>query len=431
MAAASDGDEMMADADDGFQTDDRDAWNRLSGIALAWSLAISVALAAHCSQGDRRQDDKRLRLQQFQGWQFLMCCIIIWHHYCNPSIFSQVAYCSVTFFVFFSGVVTQYAYADKMSGVKAHLLSFYLRRIARVLPMYYGIHFLVLVLSGKSLATDFQDSVLMICTWHGSSPATNFPAWTVCALGWCWLFAPLPSRLLCCMRQRFGSSAHYPMALWSCLMALGFCDEVWARLAYRQNEYMDLDYWFYETRHNVFIFCLGMGVAELALHLPDAPHMAWFWPICCDVTLLMTLALTASWKQGWPTWGCSYWSGSFAPVTVWVLTSTLGHQSLLNRICSHRILHNLGEYSMQIYLLANPLHDLLPVELEPILLYAVIVTISVAVADLAERPWSEFLKKATDKLQRGAAGPSQDLEDGILLSTAPSARGAPGLSSAK
>ena len=29
------------------------------------------------------------------------------------------------------------------------------------------------------------------------------------------------------------------------------------------------------------------------------------------------------------------------------------------------ILHNLGEYSMQIYLLANPLHDLLPVELEP------------------------------------------------------------------
>ena len=19
------------------------------------------------------------------GWQFLMCCIIIWHHYCNPT----------------------------------------------------------------------------------------------------------------------------------------------------------------------------------------------------------------------------------------------------------------------------------------------------------------------------------------------------------
>ena len=33
----------------------------------------------------------------------------------NPSIFSQLAYCSVTFFVFFSGVVTQYAYVVPLS----------------------------------------------------------------------------------------------------------------------------------------------------------------------------------------------------------------------------------------------------------------------------------------------------------------------------
>ena len=46
------------------------------------------------------------------GWQFVICCIIIWHHYCNPMIFSQLAYLSVTFFVFFSGFITQYAYAD-------------------------------------------------------------------------------------------------------------------------------------------------------------------------------------------------------------------------------------------------------------------------------------------------------------------------------
>jgi hypothetical protein len=29
-----------------------------------------------------------------------------------------------------------------------------------------------------------KDSVLLLCTWHGSSPSTNFPAWTVCALFW-------------------------------------------------------------------------------------------------------------------------------------------------------------------------------------------------------------------------------------------------------
>ena len=45
------------------------------------------------------------------------------------------------------------------------------------------------------------------------------------------------------------------------------------------------------------------------------------------------------------------------------------------------ILHNLGEYSMQIYLLANPLHDLLPLELEPSLgtrLGAVAVSLKVS-----------------------------------------------------
>ncbi|CAE7219131.1 unnamed protein product [Symbiodinium pilosum] len=344
-----------------------------------------------------------------------MCCIIIWHHYCNPSIFAQLAYCSVTFFVFFSGFVTQYAYADKMSGVKAHLLSFYLRRIARVLPMYYSIHFLVLVFSGKSLATDFQDSVLMFCTWHGSSPATNFPAWTVCALVWCWLFAPLPSRILFLMRQRLGSSAKYSLALWMCLLTLGFCNEVWSRVAYQQDEDMDLDYWFYETKHNVFVFCLGMGISEVAQHMPDASHLSWVWPICCDVTLLLTLGFTASWERLFPSWGCSYWSGAFAPVAVWVLTSTLGHQSILNRICSHGILQTLGDYSMQIYLLANPLHDLLSQDVEPILLYAFVITAAVASADLAERPWSEFLKKSTDEMQRRSAGSSMGFDDGILL----------------
>ncbi|CAE7300417.1 unnamed protein product [Symbiodinium natans] len=415
MQHGDDDGETLAEAElDGFQADDRSSWNRLSGLAFAWALAISVALAVQCAQGDRRQE-KRLRLEHFNGWQFIMCCVIIWHHYCNPSIFAELAYCSVTFFVFFSGFVTEYAYADKMSGVKAHLRSFYLRRIVRVLPMYYGIHFLVLVSSGKSLATDFQDSVLMLCTWHGSSPATNFPAWTVCALVWCWLFAPLASRILFHMRQRFGSGAKYPLALWTCLLTLGLCDEVWSRLVFQQDEDMDLDYWFYETKHNVFIFCLGMGVAEVARHMPDAPHLAWLWPVCCDVTLLATLVLTASWNGAAPSWGSSYWSGSLAPVAVWVLTSTLGHQSLLNRVLSHRILHTLGEYSMQIYLLANPLHDLLPEEIEPILLYAFIIALSVAAADLVEHRWSEFLKKATDRLQRGASGPTVDLEDGILL----------------
>lgn len=122
----------------------------------------------------------------------MICCVIIWHHYCDPNNFAQIAYCSVTFFVFFSGFVTQHAYADartafklgryctaltiascslhlnvrgiasalpedKMAGPKANLLSFYLRRVGRVLPIYYGIHFLVLIANKESPTTDFQD----------------------------------------------------------------------------------------------------------------------------------------------------------------------------------------------------------------------------------------------------------------------------------
>lgn len=135
----------------------------------------------------------------------MICCIIIWHHYCNPRIFSQLAYASVTFFVFFSGFITQYAYADtwpnyitqwqsdkiswliqkmmetpdnrmapnvsvcillfleadkdKMAGPKANLISFFVRRIGRVLPIYYAIHFAVLRATGQAWTADFQERI--------------------------------------------------------------------------------------------------------------------------------------------------------------------------------------------------------------------------------------------------------------------------------
>ena len=67
---------------------------------------------------------------------------------------------------------------------------------------------------------------------------------------------------------------------------------------------------------------------------------------------------------------------------------------------------------MQIYLLANPVHDLaqeLAKEpLEPLLLYFFIIAAAVAVADLIEKPLSQ-LKKFSDRLQ-----PVRE-EDGSLL----------------
>ncbi|CAJ1370889.1 unnamed protein product [Effrenium voratum] len=378
-----------------------------SGLAFAWTLATTVAMLLQATQPEKGA----LRLEHFNGWQFMICCVIIWHHYCDPNNFAQIAYCSVTFFVFFSGFVTQHAYADKMAGPKANLLSFYLRRVGRVLPIYYGIHFLVLIANKESPTTDFQDSVLMLCTWHGSSPSTNFPAWTVCALFWCWLFAPLPSKLILWIRQSCGASAKYPLAVWLVLVILGTLDEIWSRFVL-QDEDMDLDFWFYETKHNVFIFALGMGTCEVAQRLPARGLWKWFWPLWCDATLLGTLLVTATWTatDGFISWGSTFWSGCYAPVAVWVLSSTLGHQSLLNRLISHRLLRLLGEYTMQIYLLANPIHDLLP-QVDVSQLYLAIFVCSVALTDLVERPMAERLKRATDALQSTGARE----EDGSLL----------------
>eukprot|EP00913_Durusdinium_trenchii_P001002 g923.t2 len=175
------------------------------------------------------------------------------------------------------------------------------RGVGRVLPIYYGIHFMVLLSNGQSWSTDFQGSVLMLCTWHGSAPSSNFPAWTVCALLWCWLFAPLPSKLIFWARQSFGHGELYSLTLWSLLVLLGALDEFW---------------------HNVFIFTLGLCTCEVALSLPPAkgPYN-WFWPVWCDVTLLGFLLLTAKWNYetglSGLSWGSSFWSGCFAPVAVW------------------------------------------------------------------------------------------------------------------
>eukprot|EP00434_Breviolum_minutum_P016173 symbB.v1.2.014252.t1/scaffold1038.1/size142643/12 len=354
------------------------------------------------------------------SWQFVICCIIIWHHYCNPMIFSQLAYLSVTFFVFFSGFITQYAYADKMAGPKANLLSFYLRRIARILPVYYTIHFLVLLANGQAWTTDFKDSVLMLCTWHGSSPSTNFPAWTVCALVWCWLFAPLPSKVVFWARQSLGARATYPLSLWLCMVILGIFNEAWSR-SVTQDPDMDLDFWFYETRHNIFIFTLGLCCCEVAQTLPATSSglWSWFWPIWCDTTLIGTLLLTASYSNG-ISWSSRFWSGSYAPVALWVLSSTLGHQSCLMRISSHSLLQLLGDYTMQMYLLANPVHDFIIPNGDPILLYLFILVTSVAVTDLIEQPMAEKLKKLSDRIQRPGGGcPQSFLETCMVTSIIP------------
>ncbi|CAK9039977.1 unnamed protein product [Durusdinium trenchii] len=419
-------DEFPEDASEPEATEDPDMFRnvRLSWMACGWTLATTLALLLHVKTSGREVGRvgregrvEKTRLLQFNGWQFVICCIIIWHHYCDPSIFSQLAYASVTFFVFFSGFITQYAYGDKMAGPKANLISYYIRRVGRVLPIYYGIHFMVLLSNGQSWSTDFQGSVLMLCTWHGSAPSSNFPAWTVCALLWCWLFAPLPSKLIFWARQSFGHGELYSLTLWSLLVLLGALDEFWSRTA-PLDEDMDLDFWFYETRHNVFIFTLGLCTCEVALSLPPAkgPYN-WFWPVWCDVTLLGFLLLTAKWNYetglSGLSWGSSFWSGCFAPVAVWVLSSTVGYQSLLHRLSSHRLLQMLGDYSMQIYLLANPVHDLLP-ETDPIFLYASILAISVALTDLLEEPLHRRLKTFSDRLQQ----PGGEEEDPRLLADA-------------
>ena len=67
-----------------------------------------------------------------------------------------------------------------------------------------------------------------------------------------------------------------------------------------------------ETRHNVFIFCLGLCTCEVALYLPAGRGpWNWFWPIWCDATLLLTLLVTANISSEGLTWGSRYWSGCY------------------------------------------------------------------------------------------------------------------------
>lgn len=383
--------------------------------ALAWSLITTAALffakKRSCSQALPQSQTHKLRLDHFSGYQFLMCCIIIWHHYFESSFFTQIAYHSVTFFVFFSGFVTQHAYRDKMSGPEMHLIAFFLRRIGRVLPLYYAIHFAVLRLQGQPWWTGFWRSALMMCTWYGSSPETNIPAWTVCALVWCWLSAPLAAWLL---RQVNGLG---PLGLWLAMLAAGIVYELWSRLAYDEDGPLDRDYWFYETRTNVLIFWLGMACADVAISLPPAQGFwSFFWPIFSDVTLLGSLLCTAEWRDGsLISWSTVYWSGCLAPVAIWVLTSTIGHPSLLTRIASHRLPLLLGEYSMQLYMLADPLRNQFMGERGAFQTYSVIMVVGVFVADCLERPWAEWLKKRTDMLQRaGRRVRDADLEEPVV-----------------
>ena len=59
----------------------------------------------------------------------------------------------------FSTVLTMLTAKDKMAGAKANFVSFYIRRIGRILPIYYAIPFVVLLANSQAWSTDFKVSM--------------------------------------------------------------------------------------------------------------------------------------------------------------------------------------------------------------------------------------------------------------------------------
>lgn len=63
---------------------------------------------------------------------------------------------------------------DKMAGPKANLISFFVRRIGRVLPIYYAIHFAVLLATSQAWTADFQERIGMELG-NGGQPVASVP----------------------------------------------------------------------------------------------------------------------------------------------------------------------------------------------------------------------------------------------------------------
>ncbi|CAE8720182.1 unnamed protein product, partial [Polarella glacialis] len=326
------------------------------------------------------QVPRAARLSHLDGARTLLSIWIVCHHMAPREPASSLdamlvrVDVGVEFFMMMSGFLTQHLFGQKegIGSSAGSLASFYTRRLFRCLLVAYlgmGLCALLQWLIGLQLLSwKTAGCFAFVKTWVDPMPdCPNMPSWFVAALLPSWLLYPFVLHPLLAESAGKGFSFYLWLSLLCWLLAIGPQLCLMSRnvgwLDWEQFKYV----WFWPPAQ-MPDFALGACIAALVRVAPPSRTAGRLGDLVISTLVLVCLVAPvpeppADWT-GPSDWRLGHYiaweqlaARLSAPLLGFFLYCSAGGESVVARLLSHGTLVSLGNYTLEIYLLQMPLHD--------------------------------------------------------------------------
>jgi len=420
------------------------------------------ASGAGSATRDIRKPVRPPQLPHLTGVRTLIAMWIVVHHMAplstpasSVSTFTMRVDIAVELFMILSGFMYHYNYGDEdfITSSGGSLLSFYVRRLTRIVLTTHVNMFICLFwewYGGKAIFTlNNLGCLLFIRNWIDPTPdCPNSPTWFIAATIPSWLIYPLLTRRLLHAVNSLSGLLKLCCGLW--VFALG----PQLLLIIFQGHWLTWQQvaitWFWPGAQ-VADFALGCGIAALVRYKPPdvifshfsrrglelelemveegevsvaGKKMEWLVPLIADLVFLFGFLViffvpVAKEPDGWTgprerpghfmAWDALFARLSVPWLSLWIYCSSskVGADSVSARFFSHPILVGLGAYTLDVYLMQTPLHDvftwtrstlfLTEDSVEVFMLYVFLLWfLSIAMVDLVVAPADKWLRMKTE-----------------------------------
>jgi peptidoglycan/LPS O-acetylase OafA/YrhL len=286
------------------------------------------------------------------GVRGIAILLVLFFHFPAPFAWLRplkaIGWCGVDLFFVLSGyLITGILYS---SANKAHYYrNFYVRRILRIFPLYYGFMVMTLLILPRFvnpywLGLETLDGRVMNYFLYYSNYANVFVGWAPVSLGAFWSLA-IEEHFYLFWPMFIKITPKNKLLVWCAVFALL---SLLSRLVIAVSHVTWLaDYYLTTSRADSLI--VGAMTAILVRQYPDWGQR---WMMTIGGTTLIVLSAVAVWRRGmtfvdWPmrTFGYSLLALLFASV-VWLAGNTRGRTS---RLLENPILVTFGKYSYSLY----------------------------------------------------------------------------------
>lgn len=287
--------------------------------------------------------------------RFILALMVVIFHYGKEAFpfgpedygltkFVSYSNLAVSFFFFLSGFILIYNYWNKKVNVK----EFYLKRIARIYPIYIVTLLIVAVLSIIYSTVDYEGTTnllfhtLGLQAWiPGTELYFNFPAWSISVEFFFYLLFPFLLLVLKRLSIQTRTLLILGIYCFSTLQFYYFAEYAWKPNAESWNSFL-----VYFPVWHLNTFLMGILGGLIFLRIENYKQRSWFWFFLALVSSLFFFYILASEN----TITRYAHNGALAPLFILLAVGLAKDERILNKVLGWKPLVFLGEISYGVYL---------------------------------------------------------------------------------